>query len=111
MKRLEKIVWLDGIFNEETVVSARAVSPAANYWQLQFIRALLNKNISVDVLGYMPEPLWPRGKLFIGSKDAGLPENIHGKLINYINFPILRNYNISEAYLKSVIKVKYEDKQ
>jgi glycosyltransferase involved in cell wall biosynthesis len=101
-------LWLNGVFESNSSHSFPSISVAANLWQSGFLDALLEKGHSVYVIGWVPERAWPLGRFFISSKSVRLKETIQGKLISYLNVPILRNYleyflskKVAEKYLKS----------
>jgi glycosyltransferase involved in cell wall biosynthesis len=85
-----RFLWLEGIFDEDTVNSFLSISPASNFWQRGFVDALHKLGHSVDVIGYPVERVWPFGRLIIGSETASLSAGLTGKVIGYVNFPFLR---------------------
>ncbi len=91
MDNHSRFLWFEGIFNEDTVNSFLAISPAANFWQRGFVNALHKQGHSVDVIGYPVERVWPFGKLIIGSEQASLSPGMTGEVVGYVNFPFLRD--------------------
>jgi glycosyltransferase involved in cell wall biosynthesis len=89
--RPESFLWLEGIFNEDTVNSFLSISPASNFWQRGFVEALYKLGHSVDVIGFPVERVWPFGRLMISCKQASLSGGLTGKVVGYINFPYLRS--------------------
>lgn len=86
-----RFLWLEGIFDENTVNASLAISPAANFWQRGFVDALQKLGHNVDVIGYPVERVWPFGRLIIGGKQASLLPSLTGKVVGYVNFPFLRD--------------------
>lgn len=60
-KKQIRILWLGNILEESMMLSAPAVSPAANRWQSGLLGALSEANCDVRILGHQPEPVWPKG--------------------------------------------------
>ena len=85
------IIWLGSVFTDETVRLQRAVSPAANRWQYGLIRSLCFLGEDVSLIGHLPEPLWPNGRLLIHSDQGGVPADIRGTMVSYLNAPMARN--------------------
>lgn len=86
-----RFLWLEGIFDESTVKSSLAISPASNFWQRGFVDALHQLGHDVDVVGYPGERVWPFGRLVIGGEQASLSPGLTGKVVGYVNLPFLRN--------------------
>jgi len=96
-----KILLLEGIFDQNTLSRYSTISPAVNFWHMGFIKALMMSN-EVFVIGYMQERAWPYGKLFIRASKGKLFETIAGKVIGYINIPIIRDFILSKKYIKAI---------
>lgn len=86
-----RFLWLEGVFDEDTVNSFTAISPAANFWQRGFVDALHETGHDVDVIGYPVEQVWPFGRLMVGGEQASLLPGLAGKVVGYINLPFLRD--------------------
>lgn len=97
-----RFTWLEGIFDDFAVAHSAAVSPAANYWQLNLVKALMARNIDIRFLGHMPEPLWPRGRMYVASDSANLHQDLRGALIDYWNIPLIRNLSLGKGYLSTI---------
>lgn len=91
MGKPNSFLWLEGIFDEETVHSFSAISPASNFWQRGFVEALHKLGHKVDVIGYPVERVWPFGRLIIGSEQATLSPGMSGKIVGYANLPFFRD--------------------
>jgi len=86
-----KFLWLDGIFDEKTVQSFPATSPASVFWQKGFVQSLQNLGNKVEVIGFPSERIWPFGRLWIGSGQANLLPGLNGTIVSYMNFPLIRS--------------------
>jgi len=91
MTGFKKFLWLEGIFDEKSVSSFLAISPAANFWQKGFVEALHELGHEVDVIGYPVERAWPFGRLMVGNNMASLLPGLKGKVVGYLNFPFFRD--------------------
>lgn len=100
-------LWLNGVFESNSVHSFPSVSVAANLWQSGFLDALANNGHTVYLIGWIPERIWPFGRFFVSPKGVRIKEAIKGQLVGYLNLPILRNFleyflckDAAEKYLK-----------
>jgi glycosyltransferase involved in cell wall biosynthesis len=94
------ILYLGGIFSEETMLACPAVSPAANRWQMGLVRAFIALDKNARVLGHIPEPLWPKGRFRINKSIGGIAPGIPGELVNYWNVPVIRSTSLSSGYIR-----------
>jgi len=101
-----RILWLGAVFDEKTVLTAPAVSPAANRWQLGLINGLRQHGVNLYLIGHLPEPYWPRGRLRIKSADARGAPGIQQQLVDYWNLPLLRKHSLSSSYCKLLGKLE-----
>ena len=103
------VLWLGSIFDQKTVMSSKAISPAANNWQLGLINQLSNKGMKVVTLGHTPEPIWPKGKLKMGHKQYKINNKIDCYITDYYNIPFIRKASLIEKYktLFNVLICKY----
>lgn len=104
---MRKVLWIGPVINPEMVGEYTAVSPAANKWQNEFIQALINNNVEVLNISYIPERTWPFGRLWVNSKFSGV-KNIKQLLVNYFNVFYLREYAIAFIIILKVLKNKKE---
>lgn len=94
------ILWIGGSFNEITILHNKAVSHAASRWQKGFILALQNLGEHVEILGHLPEPLWPKGQWRVkGGRDL-IASEITGEIVDYLNIPLVRGSSLTNHYLK-----------
>lgn len=112
MKQMNRFLWLNGIFDEDSVKEFPAISPASNFWQRGFVDALMRMGNTVDVIGHPIERVWPFGRFFIHGKQASLWYGLKGTIVSYFNVPFLRssfqymNYlQAAKRYLSSSGKI------
>jgi|ERR1039457_583899 glycosyltransferase involved in cell wall biosynthesis len=96
--KLSYILYLGGIFSEETMLASPAVSPAANRWQRGLMRALIDFNHDIRILGHIPEPLWPKGRSCINRDMGNIALGITGELVKYWNVPFVRSCSLAAGY-------------
>ena len=96
----EWLLWLGGIFNEDSLLKNAAISPAANRWQAGLIKAINEDRLPVIMLAHLPEPLWPKGKYRPGSSDDFDPR-FESRFIRYWNIPSLRSVSLRWAYTQA----------
>ena len=92
------ILWLGSIFDQETVMSSKAISPAANNWQLGLITQLCKKGLNVVTLGHNPEPIWPKGKIKMGDNRYKINGEINCYITDYYNIPFIRKTSLITKY-------------
>ncbi len=85
-----RFLWLEGVFDEASVAAFQSISPASNFWQKGFVRALQGMGHEVSIIGYAVERAWPFGRLLIKSGDVVLLPGAVGRVFGYLNFPYLR---------------------
>lgn len=100
MKNRDFVLWLGGVFSEEAMLTNRAISPAANRWQVEILRALTQAGMSVVVLGQKYEQRWPLGALRPGDLEDA-PDNIDVVFSKYWNLPFGRNRSLAMAFRKT----------
>ena len=98
MKKIKRIIWLQSIFSEDYVKKSLAVSPAANIWQYRFIKSLNKLHIKLFSVGHNFEPVFPKGKLYVKTKQKNLVKDIKNHSFNYINLPYLRELFLAKRY-------------
>ena len=92
------ILWLGSIFDQKTVMSSKAISPAANNWQLGLITQLCKKGFNVVTLGHHPEPIWPKGKFKMDNKQYKINREINCYTADYYNIPFIRKRSLITKY-------------
>lgn len=102
MNQKRRFLWLDGVFDEDTIKSFPSTSPASNFWQRGFIQGLVTQGCNVDIIGHTHERIWPFGRFIIQKKQASLPEGMNGTVIGYINTPVIRGLTRYINYLLAI---------
>lgn len=93
---MKKILWIGPVVNHDHVAKYKAVSAAANVWQIGFIRGLIENNIEVILLSYIPYPTWPKGPLWASSNSEGIHSvEIKNIYFSYLNISFIREFWIS----------------
>ena len=100
-----KILWLGPVVNKETEKEIKAISPAANRWQYNFIRALKHNDVNVINISHITESSWPRGRFFVDSSTSKL-KDIKQITVNYLNFYFLREISISFTTISKIFKYR-----
>ena len=83
-------LWLEGVFNQNTLKLFPSISVASNFWQVSFIENLISLGNKVDVVGFPAERSWPFGRLLIHRKSLEPSRTIGGVGLGYINLPFFR---------------------
>jgi len=96
-----QIVWIGGIFDENTSLHRPAVSPAGVRWQRGFLQGLRGASVGAQYLGHLPEPLWPRGQCWIAESTGVRDQSVPGTLVPYWNLPIARPFSIVNRYVST----------
>jgi glycosyltransferase involved in cell wall biosynthesis len=103
-----KILWLGTVVNKETEKKIKAISPAANRWQLNFIKALEHNDVYVINISHIIESSWPRGRFFINSVTSRV-KNMRQLTVNYLNFYFLREISIALNTILEISRHKKEE--
>jgi len=89
---INKIIWVGCIDFSKATERSSALSPAANAWQINFIKALSNNSNSIYVFSHIPYSAWPKGPFIVrGSKNLDQDGVITIKNLFYINLPFVRD--------------------
>lgn len=99
LRSTPSIVWLGPVTDDVTMMKRVAVASASNRWQLGLLRALETRGVQVTVLCHIPEPLWPRGQLFMSNDCGKLAPGIRGQVVEYWNAPLWRRRGLSGQYI------------
>jgi hypothetical protein len=99
-------LWLDGVFEEDTVRDFRSISPAVNFWHQGFLKKLQELGVKISIACYPAEQAWPFGRFFILKRHAKLLVNFSGSVVGYINIPIIREiiqyFQLKQLAIKEV---------
>jgi glycosyltransferase involved in cell wall biosynthesis len=99
------IIWMGSVVDEQTMLTSPGVSPAANRWQIGLITALRELGAEVTVLSYLPEPLWPKGRLHLGVKHSRLGTDFNGNVLGYWNIPFLREHSLAYSHRRALERI------
>lgn len=102
MNKRPRILWLEGIFDERTIGTFPASSPAVNFWHAGFVGALGTAGCEVTLIGHPYDRIWPMGRVIVNADDASLAPGFSGKVVGYLNVPFLRERTQSFNYLRRV---------
>lgn len=87
-----RFLWIEGVFDDNTVHAFKSISAASNFWQKGFLEGLRSSGQRVDVVGYPVERVWPFGRLFVRKAHAALFPGFEGEVTGYINLPAVRGF-------------------
>ena len=87
---MKKILYLGPVVDPDYLNKSAALSPAANLWQINFIKSLISNKKEVILLTYLPMQKWPRGKLWVTyPKSALLSLDVKYISTSYLNLPFI----------------------
>ena len=100
----KNIIWIGPIVKNGDLKISKAISPAANVWQLGFIGGLMENNYEVLSISYVPRASWPNDSIWC-SKHAALSkiELFEQHTISYLNIKYIREFWMAIAMLKMMI--------
>lgn len=104
---MKKVLWIGPIVPPSEVAKYKAISAAANVWQLGFIDGLIENEINVTAVSYVPYPFWPKGPLWAKRplnkiNYSGLQQYLFG----YLNIILIREFWIAAMIVSfSLIKI------
>ena len=84
-------LWLEGVFDEDTMFAFPTISPASNAWQKGFLAGLNQLGHKAEIIGFPYERIWPFGRLSVGCRQAALANGLSGTVVGYNNIPFLRD--------------------
>lgn len=106
MAKKHKFLWLDGVFDDNTVHAFKSISAASNFWQKGFLETLKNTGSTTEIVGYPAERIWPFGRLLVRKAQATLLPGFPGSTSGYVNLPVLRELtqyiNLRHAVLSRI---------
>ena len=85
-----KFLWLDCIFEQETINKYKSHSPATNKWQAEIIDALVLAGNNVKNVGFIVDQVWPLGNFFVSSQDQKTLRPEESITLGYLNVPFVR---------------------
>ena len=103
-------MWLEGVFDEKTVMKFKGISAAANAWQEGFLKALVRTSSKVTVIGFPSEPIWPKGKMVIRKDSLSSIFGITTYPTGYLNLLFLKRFTqlirLKKVALSLILKKK-----
>lgn len=96
-----KILWLGPLVSDE-VMRRRpaALSPAGVRWNRSLVCALQSRGVEIRNLYHLPEPIWPRGRVYIGEQAPASISNAFGaSWVSYWNLPVIRSVSLTGRYV------------
>jgi glycosyltransferase involved in cell wall biosynthesis len=92
-------IWLGPIHDEATVLRRPAVSTAANRWQIGLLDGLRTIGADVEVVSYLPEPVWPKGDLVV---YRATPACVPCETVGYLNGAGFRDTSLAWGHNRAV---------
>ncbi len=110
---MKKVLWIGQVVNPNIIIANKAISAAANNWQLGFIEGLIKNSKEVHVISYIPYQTWPKGPIWVGKKqNKKCDDGITIFFVSYVNIRLIRGLwlggSILICYLSNLINNKYE---
>jgi glycosyltransferase involved in cell wall biosynthesis len=106
---MKKALWIGPIAHQSKVNCSKAISPAANVWQLGFIDGLIQNKIKVNAISYIPHPVWPRGPLWISKPSKKITnDGFNIEYVSYLNLFLIRWCWISLLIISKILS-KFEN--
>lgn len=106
MTKNRQFLWLEGVFDDNTVHTFKSISAASNFWQKGFLETLRDSGSTIEVIGYPAERIWPFGRLLVRKSQATLLSDFQGSASGYVNLPALRDLtqyiNLRDAVLSRI---------
>jgi hypothetical protein len=99
----KNILWIGSVFSEEDSIKEKAISLAANRWQLGMLNSLIENDYSIFLIGHLPCPVFPKGRMIVTRKTY-LGKKIEGYYFSYLNILGIRNLHLSFQYYSLVKK-------
>ncbi len=101
------ILCLGNIFPSDACYQSPAISIAANKWQLGLLGALAEQGKKILVIGYLPQPVWPRGPIRQSGRSSTwqrAARSVSGQniYVNYINVKWLRDLSLRSSLTQAI---------
>ena len=101
---MKKALWIGPLAHHTEVNNSKAISPAANIWQLGFIDGLIQNKIKVNAISYIPHPVWPRGPLWISKPSKTITnDGFNIQYVSYLNLFFVRWCWISLVIISTIL--------
>jgi glycosyltransferase involved in cell wall biosynthesis len=95
---MRNILWVGPVTGPDALRDWPGLSPAANRWQHGLIMALRDAGSDVEVMGHIPEPVWPRGRLRVPALSERLSCGTRSRSLSYWNLPVTRPLELKLTY-------------
>jgi glycosyltransferase involved in cell wall biosynthesis len=101
---MKSILWIGVIIKSNKIGTYKVVSAAANNWQQNFINGLVENEIKINCITYLPDSYWPKGKLLPKLNENDFPniENVY--TVRYLNVPIFREFSLGLGIIYSILR-------
>ena len=93
----KNILWIGPAFDPSFASTQKAVSIAAADWQIKTL-SVLSGYFNFYTVSHLPEPYWPKGKLFPKSRMDDLWKGCQRYGLRYFNLPGFREKSIRAGY-------------
>ncbi len=101
---MKKVFWIGPLVHHSELNNSKAISPAANKWQLGFIDGLIQNKIKVNAISYIPHPVWPRGPLWISKPSKKITnDGFDIEYVSYLNLFFIRWCWISLLIISTIL--------
>lgn len=95
---MKKVLWIGPLAHPSEVNNSKAISAAANVWQLGFIDGLIENNVTVIVLSYIPQQTWPIGPIWAPKQLNSISKSgLIQYQISYLNIKYIRGLWITAS--------------
>lgn len=96
---MKKVIWIGPLVDQNDEDVYKGISPAGNKWQHSFIEALKKSGVDIVCISYLPERIFPFGKILPLYKKKILNNDI--VQTKYINLPLIRNISLAYFLIQS----------
>jgi glycosyltransferase involved in cell wall biosynthesis len=104
-KPARRWLWCGPMVDGRTMLRRRAVSAAANRWQLGLLGALRAMGEPVTITSFAPEPAWPRGALHARGSDCRPFRGPADVGVDYLNLPVVREMHLCISHLVALSRM------
>lgn len=108
METSNYILWIGGVYSEDSINRGFQISPAANKWQKGLVNSIIEDiGMPVVLISHLPERIWPFGKLLPCLKNKVQFYFGNNFFVEYLNLPCIRTASLTISYkrkLKLVIE-------
>lgn len=103
-----KILWLGPIVDTRAGVRTKAISSAADTWQREVIKGLVENGVDVITITYMPDQVWPKGRFWVMyPSDNKFAQEYKPISTGYLNLFLLRDIWIPVSLFIKILFSKH----